>query len=243
MVLVVAAQVGDALAPTLVTENPALLIALNARNRNLILVTNQLEALPYYGIGFVRLLLADPLFYVLGYWYGDAGIRWVEKRSSSFGGLLRTWEWMFAKAAWPLIVIAPNNPICLFAGATGMAPVVFVTLNVVGTVGRLILIRILGETFEAPIDWLLEFIRDHRIPLTILAVTVVAITVISDRRSGKGDLEALTSIEDELGTAEAPPEHPIEPRPRPGTETDSDEDTETTTGTDTDTDTDAEERP
>lgn len=211
MVLVVAAQIGDASAPTLVTENPLLLIALNARNRNLILVTNQLEALPYYLVGFVRLLLADPLFYVLGYWYGDAGIKWVEQRSSTFGGLLRTWEWMFVKAAWPLILIAPNNPICLFAGAAGMTPVVFITLNVVGTIGRLYLIRVLGETFEAPIDWLLEFIRDYRLPLTILAIAVVTGTVISDRRKGTGELEALTNLEDELGTAEQPPDQAASP--------------------------------
>ena len=220
IVLVIAAQIGDAFAPTLAVDHPLLLITLNARNRNLVLVTNSLDALSFYTVGFLRLLASDPLFYILGFWYGDAGVKWVERRSSSFGGMLRTWESMFHKAAWPLVAIAPNNFICLFAGAAGMAPPVFVMLNVVGTVVRLYLIRILGEAFEKPIEAVLDFIRDYRLPLTALSITLVAITVIADRRSGKGELEALIDIEDELGVEEhpvpdaaAPPEPPDPPPP------------------------------
>ena len=204
IVLVIAAQIGDALAPTLAVENPLLLIALNARNRNLVLVTNSLDALSFYTVAFFRLLASDPLFYILGFWYGDAGVKWVERRSSSFGGMLRTWERMFQKAAWPLVAIAPNNFICLFAGAAGMPPAIFLTLNVVGTAVRLYLIRILGEAFEKPIEAVLGFIRDYRLPLTALSVSLVVITVILDRRSGKGELEAILDIEDELGVEEDP---------------------------------------
>jgi membrane protein DedA with SNARE-associated domain len=208
IVLVVAAQVGDALAPTLAVDHPLTLISLNARNRNLILTTDALDPVSYYTVGFLRLVVSDPLFYVLGYWYGDAAVAWVERRSTSFGSMLRTWEYLFKKAAWPLVAIAPNNFICLFAGASGMAPAVFITLNVVGTIGRLWLIRLLGEVFEKPIDWLLDFIRDYRIPLTGVTIALVLITVVVDRRSGKGELEALTSLEDELGTEEDPPTAP-----------------------------------
>jgi membrane protein DedA with SNARE-associated domain len=204
IVLVIAAQIGDAFAPTLAVEHPLSLITLNARNRNLILVTNSLDAASFYTVGFLRLLASDPLFFILGYWYGDAGVKWVEKRSSSFGNLLRTWEWMFQKAAWPLVAIAPNNFICLFAGAAGMTPAVFLTLNVVGTVVRLYLIRVVGAAFEAPLDSILNFIRDYRLPLTVISITLVGITVIADRRSGKGELEALTHVADELGVEEDP---------------------------------------
>ena len=211
LVLVVAAQIGDAFAPTLAVDHPLLLITLNSRNRILILTTISLDALSYYGVGFVRLLVSDPLFFILGYWYGDAGVAWVEKRSASFGSMLRAWELMFQKAAWVLVAVAPNNFICLFAGAAGMAPAVFITLNVVGTIGRLYLIRVLGETFDAPLDDLLGFIRDYRLPLTILTVALVVLTVVMDRRAGKGEIEALTHIEDELGTEEHPPDHPVGP--------------------------------
>jgi hypothetical protein len=54
--LVIAAQVGDALAPTLVDTHPLVLILLNARNRNLILVVNQIEPVwLFFVVGGLRL--------------------------------------------------------------------------------------------------------------------------------------------------------------------------------------------
>src|SRR5918999_1340113 len=70
--MVIAGYVGDAFAPTLVDTHPAWLIALNARNRNLVLVTNYVDVWTFYGIGIVRLMLSDPLFFLLGYWFGEA---------------------------------------------------------------------------------------------------------------------------------------------------------------------------
>ena len=159
----------------------------------------------------MRLLISDPLFYIIGYWYGDAAVAWVEKRSSSFGGMLRTWERGFKKAAWPLVAIAPNNFICLFAGAAGMAPAIFITLNVVGTILRLWLIRIFGKAFESPIDDLLGWIQEYRWPLTAITAALVVVTLVTDRRSGKGEIDALTHIEDELGTEEHPARAPVGP--------------------------------
>ena len=112
---------GDALAPSLVDTHPAWLIALNARNRNLVLVTNDMDAWSYYAIGVVRLMISDPLFFLLGYWYGDAAVAWMERRTKTWGQLLRQAEGWFGKAAHPLVFVAPNNVICLFAGAAGMS--------------------------------------------------------------------------------------------------------------------------
>ena len=107
IVLIVVSNIGDALAPKLVEDNPLLLIAMNARNRNLILVTNQLDALSYYLVGTLRLLLSDPLFFLIGYWYGDTALTWMEQRTKTYGSMLRQWERGFGKAAYPLVFIAP----------------------------------------------------------------------------------------------------------------------------------------
>src|SRR5690349_8448831 len=69
--LVILNTVGDALAVRLVNHHPLLLIAMNARNRNLVLVTNHLGWVSYYTVGTLRLLVSDPLFFLIGYWYGD----------------------------------------------------------------------------------------------------------------------------------------------------------------------------
>ena len=90
--LIVISNVGDALAPKLVEDNPLLLIAMNARNRNLILVTNQLDAVSYYVVATLRLLLSDPLFFLIGYWYGDTALTWMEPRTKTYGTMLRQWE-------------------------------------------------------------------------------------------------------------------------------------------------------
>jgi membrane protein DedA with SNARE-associated domain len=205
IIMVIAANIGDALAPQWVDKHPLWLTALNARNRNLVLVTNNLDAWSYYLVASVRLLLSDPLFYILGFFYGDRAIVWLERRSSTFGNIIRTWESLFRKASYPLVFIAPNNFICLFAGSAGMRPAAFVTLNVSGTFFRLFLIRQVGEAFSSPIDSLLGFIQDYRWPLTALSVGVVLFTIMNDRRSGRGDLEALAHIEDDLEGPPGPP--------------------------------------
>ncbi len=200
--MVIMNWVGDALATTLVDTHPALLIALNARNRNLILVTNQLDAWSYYGIGAARLLLSDPLFFLLGMWYGDSAVVWMEKRTNSWGQMLRGLQNWFGKAAYPLIFIAPNNPICLFAGAAGMPLRAFFAVNLAGTFARLWLIRRFGEAFERPIDDVIGFIRDYRIPLLVLSVVLVFVSIGLEAKRGETEIGALTHLDDEIDDIE-----------------------------------------
>lgn len=211
--LVIASNVGSALAPTLVTERPLLLIMLDARTRHLALVANQLDAVPYYTVGFFRLVLSDPLFYLLGFWYGEAAIHWVERKSGSVGRFLRGAEGFFAKAAYPLVFLAPNNYICLFAGASRMHPAAFLTLNAGGTLFRLYLVRVVGDALSSPIDSILGFIRDYQLPLTIGTVAIVLIQIAMDRRRGTSEVESVREMEEELEEEIERLEHP-----RPGTD-------------------------
>jgi membrane protein DedA with SNARE-associated domain len=196
--LVIASYIGDAAAPTLVDSHPALLIALNARNRNLILATNSLDAWSYYGIGTVRLLLSDPLFFLLGYWYGDAAVRWMERRTKTWGEMLRQVEQWFGKAAYPLIFVAPNNAICLFAGAAGMPLKAFFAVNVAGTVTRLYLIRRFGEAFESPIDDFVGWIGDNRGPLLVVTVVLVVVSIGLEAKRGETEVTSLARLDQEL---------------------------------------------
>jgi membrane protein DedA with SNARE-associated domain len=203
--LIVISNVGDALAPQLVNSHPLQLIAMNARNRNLILVTNQLDAVSYYVVGTLRLLIADPLFFLVGYWYGDTALDWMEQRTKTFGRTLRQWESWFGKAAYPLVFIAPNQYICLFAGAAGMSVAGFFVANITGTIVRLYLIRRLGEAFEAPIDDVLGFISDYRVPLLIISVVVFGAMMVNELRQTKEEVEALSEAVDD----DAEPDPPV----------------------------------
>ena len=204
--LIVAGYIGDALTTTLADKHPLLLVMLNARSRILVLTTNQLDAVSFYLTAGLRLLASDPLFYLLGRWYGDAMIQWVENRSKTFGEQIRLYERAFAKAAYPLVFLMPNPYICLFAGASGMRVASFFTLNIAGTVFRLNLIRRVGEAFDGPIDGILDFFGRYRLPLFIFSVALVFFIVFNDRRSGKDEIGSM------LDLAEHPPDE-TEPDP------------------------------
>lgn len=210
IVLVIAAQIGDAMFPTLVNDHPLVLNLLNARNRNLIATVNNLDPTVYFVVGGLRLLVSDPLFYLLGWFYGDAAVRWLERRSVTARRYARDFERLFAKAAYPLVFIAPNNPICLLAGSSGMRPAVFFTLNVLGTITRLWLILLVGESLEAPIDWVLDLIKEYRWYLLAVTVTIVVITSLRELRTGTSELQQLRELERELEVepAEGTGDHP-----------------------------------
>src|ERR687897_2707514 len=192
--LTVAAYVGDAIAPTLVDTHPAWLMVLNSRTRNLALVTNEVDPVTYYGIGLTRLLVSDPLFFLLGYWYGDAAVSWMERRTKTWGQMLRQFEQWFGKAAYPIIFIAPNSYVCLFAGAAGMPLRAFFAVNIAGTVARLYLIRLFGDAFEAPIDDFVGWIGDNRIPLLVLSVGLVVLSIVMEARKGETEVGSLAHL-------------------------------------------------
>jgi membrane protein DedA with SNARE-associated domain len=200
IILVICSNIGDALTTTWAKDHPLALVALNARNRILVLTTNQLDALSYYTVGTLRLLVSDPLFYLLGVFYGERAVSWMEKKAPTYGGMLRTLEKWFGKASYPLVFIAPNNFICLVAGSAGMPLGIFFFLNITGTLARLWLIRVIGATFDAPIGSILDFFSRYRWQLFILSVVLVGFTVWNERRLGRGEIETIRELEEELAT-------------------------------------------
>jgi membrane protein DedA with SNARE-associated domain len=129
----------------------------------------------------------------------------MEARTKTYGQLLRQWERWFGSAAYPLVFLAPNNVVCLLAGAAGMSVTGFFIANVTGTVVRLYLIRRLGETFEAPIDDVLGFIREFRAPLLVISVTVFAVIMVRELRQTKGEVEAVAEAAAESEADADPP--------------------------------------
>ncbi len=197
IVLVICSNLGNAFFPTLVTEHPLLLIALSPTNRNFVLASNQLDPWAFYGVGFVRLMLPDPFFFLLGRWYGESAISWMERRTPTFGQLMRMLERWFSKASWPLVTAVPNNPVSLLAGAAAMSVLVFTVLDVVGTIGRLILLRVVGDIFAKPIAWFVNLVGEYRLPLLAVTITLVVVTSIREWRAGTSEIEQLLELEQE----------------------------------------------
>ncbi len=199
-----AALLGDLFLAGIVDREPALLIALNPRNRNLALATNQLDAVTYYTVGFVRLVISDPLYFLLGFWYGERALAWTERRSRTYGPLVRDGERLFRRASYPLIFMAPNNVICALSAATGVRLGTFIALNLTGTVTRLVLVRRLGSVFSSPIQSIIDLIARYRVPLLILSAIAVAWTIFGEFRGDNSELATLRGLDDEAGDDAAP---------------------------------------
>jgi membrane protein DedA with SNARE-associated domain len=193
--------IGNAIHPTLVKDHPLWLVAMEPRNRFLILVAGKVEYLPFVIVATVRRLFSDPLFYALGYLYGDAGVRWIENKMGEGGGFVRAIERGFAKAAPIMVFLFPGAIVCVLAGATGMNPILFLALNVAGTVTVVTVVYRFAEVVEGPVNAINGFYGNNSKWLTALSVIVTIIWLLDQRRRGKGEVQSVSSIESELERA------------------------------------------
>lgn len=202
-VLTILGWIGDAFAPTLLTNAPLLLLVCNPRLRNLVLVSPTVDFVPFVAVAVGRLVVSDPLFYWFGRRYGDVAIRWMERRLGPGAAIVLWLERVFRKAAWPAVAIVPNNWICLLAGATGMVWWGFALVNLGGTLVRILGVRLVGEAFSDPILRFNDWVGNNRAWLTVVTFAVVLLLVWRSMRSGRDQLETPAELATELGEAQA----------------------------------------
>src|SRR5690606_10865849 len=112
--------------------------------------------------------------------------------------LVRHAEGWYAKYAYPIIFVAPNNIVCLFAGAAGMPLRAFFAVNLAGTVFRLWIIRRFGEAFDGPIDSIVGWVGDNRLPLLVISILAVVVSIALEAKRGESEVQALTRIDTDL---------------------------------------------
>lgn len=204
--LTIAGYTADALWPSLVESDPLLLMLLSAKNRYLVLVVNHVDIWWYYVVGTIRLLPPDPFFFALGWLYGDAALHWMERRTPTVGRLMRTLERWFGRWGAPLVVLLPNSYVSTIAGAARMPPVRFAVLNVIGTIGRLVMIAVIGDVFAGPIDSLLDLVARWRVQLLVITISLVVLSWVLELRNGRREIEALRELEDAADEIETGPD-------------------------------------
>ena len=196
VVLGIGATIATALTPALAAKHPLLLITLEARNRNLLLARN-VDIVPFIVVATVRRTLSDPLYFLLGHFYGDAVIRWLEKKGGG-GAAVRWIERVFAKASHPMVFLFPGALVCALAGSTGMRPVIFFILNVAGTITAVLLLRKFGDVFGGPVDSVLEFFNRNILWTTGITIASVILWLILQRFQGALELDAASELEEEI---------------------------------------------
>lgn len=199
LAVVVVGNLGNLFHAPLLKEHPMWLVAMEPRNRFLLLVAQQKVSFwPFLAVASLRRLISDPLFYLLGYLYRDRAVRWMERKMGEGGGLVRGIERAFAKAAPVMVFVLPGLPVCVLAGATGMSPVTFTALNVVGTVTMVTLMYQLSEVLDGPLGAVNRFYADNTRTLFIISFVALGLYLVTQYLQGRGEVQPISKIEKEL---------------------------------------------
>ncbi len=168
--LTISLYVGNALAPTLAYDAPVLLLALSPKLRWLLLVSVRVDPLWFFLIPFLRGALVLTVYFLLGRWYGDRALRWLESRT---GNAMRPVLWIernFHRARVPITFLFPGNLAAMLAGADKMPPLLFFGVALASIELRVWAVRALANTFRGTLLGVLEWVGDNQIWLTVISV-------------------------------------------------------------------------
>lgn len=205
--LVVATNTGNALWASWIHKHPIGLLALNSSNKYL-LGTFSADFWPYIIVSTARLLAADPLFYALGYIYRGQALEWSRRVFPAFDPIVNQFEkdeTGFKKALNVLVLVAPNNPVCLLAGVAAMPIRRFIVLNIIGTVGRTLIIRQTGWLFQDQINSVLDTVARYQSWFLRGSIILVLALVAWQFFGNRGLIGGVETLEEELGDHESTP--------------------------------------
>lgn len=167
-------------------SRPYQILALNSTNKMLLATGFQTDALAFYAIAMLRLIAADPLFYILGRLYRRPALRWGRGVYPGADRLFDLFEQENHKGVQrmldALILIMPNNPVCLLAGVAAMPVKRFIALNLIGTMGRLVIFRQISFSFQEEISDVLSFIARYQTWAIVITIVIVVISLVAQAR-------------------------------------------------------------
>jgi len=197
----IALYVGNALAPTLIKDAPLLLLVLAPKLRWLFLVSNEVDTLTFFLVPLMRSTGVLLVYFLLGHWYGDRALRWLEHRT---GNALRPVLWVernFHRARIPVTFLFPGSVSALLAGADGMPALLFFAVALASVALRLWAVRALADALRGPILTVVEWIGDNQLWLTVVSVALVMVWVGWSNRHGLTQGETIEEIVDDFAPA------------------------------------------
>lgn len=195
-ILVALTNIGSISAPTLVKDQPGLLLALSSRLRHLLFaVPAGIDPIAFALIPVARLGAAAALCFTLGYLYGDHGMRWLERQLG--GDKPATLRWIekgVDRAGWLMVFLMPaSNVVCALAGYRRMDPRRFVMFLVGGIAFRLAWIWLAAKQFEDQLKVALDWIEKYQ---WYLVIGFTAITVLQSFRRASNQTATTTTDAD-----------------------------------------------
>lgn len=193
--LFVVGTIGSNVGPAWIDERPAVVLAMSARNRNLLASVPFIDPLSFSIIGFSRVLLAGVALFFLGRWYGATAIRWTE---GQIGELPSIYDWFrraIDRAGWLMLLLMPgSNLVCMMAGYRRMKPRLFLICISVGIAAKLGVLWAGGKIFEDEIRSFLDAIDGYQ---WYIVGGLFAITFLQSWRKAK---RSMAEIIDEIET-------------------------------------------
>jgi membrane protein DedA with SNARE-associated domain len=196
--LIVIRTVVNSAAPWLLKHHPLGLVALDGRNRNLLLAASRIDLWYFVIFACIARMLTDPIHYLIGRAFGDRAMVWLRKQLGETNRFLAWLERSFHKAGGVMVFAMPGAPVCLMAGITGMRVRRFFILNLLGTLTAVLLLRGAASALEAPLQAVLDFNDRYVGILTPLFIGLGVVQMIRVRRRRSSGPMAIT----ELATAE-----------------------------------------
>jgi membrane protein DedA with SNARE-associated domain len=198
VILITVGTVANALTPWLLKNHPLWLVALEARNRNLLAAASRVDVVPFVVFGVVRRMLSDPLFFLLGHKFGANALRWAERRLGGNDVLIKVTEQGFRRASGAMVFLFPGALVCVLAGVSRMAFRTFLALNFAGTLAAVVVLRLFARVLDAPIEAVLRF-NDRNVKwLTAASIVFVILFFVLQRFRGESELDAVRHLEDDL---------------------------------------------
>ena len=183
--LALAAYVGQILTSTLVSDQPLVLLSLNATDPILLLVAHEAPLTGFMIVGAIRLFAPDLLLYQLGHDYGPDTKRFLDAELGPGNRLTGAIDWLerwFPRIGWLLLFAIPGYPMCLLSGIVRMNRIMFVLVNLAGTFTRLTLIWWVSSVFEGPVGSVVSFINRYSLPFTAAMVILVFVQAQRNQR-------------------------------------------------------------
>ena len=179
VLLAIGTYIGNGFAPTLLNEEPALLLALAPRLRWLLLASPNLDAVAFYGVPLARATAVLSLWYFFGLRYGDTALQWMEDRTGRRAMRPLRWiERQFHRARYVAVALFPAPVVALLSGADGMRYPVFLVVALASTTVRLFLVRTVADALEDTLVPILDWVSDNQMWLTVISVVGVFAYVI-----------------------------------------------------------------
>ena len=158
------------------------------------LVSAKVETIWFFLIPLVRAGFVLGVYFLLGRWYGDRALRWLEARA---GNAMRPLLWIerkFHRGRAVVTFLFPGTIAAMLAGADGMAAPVFFGVALVSIALRVWAVRALANAFRGTLLDVLDWVGNNQLWLTALSIATVIGWVTWSNRHGVASSETVDDI-------------------------------------------------